>query len=176
MSRRFVVGYFEREDALLQAVKGLRAEGWNVHDVYTPYPVPGMDEALGLTHSWLGWVTFIGGMSGALGMLATEIYVAVIAWPVNIGGRPNASLPAFFPPVFEAGILIGALSTVGALLWVCNLFPGQFLELDTPTVTDDGFAVALDADQAPNAGEKIAGTLRGRGAFNVSEQTAKEAL
>jgi len=176
MIRRFVVGTFEKEDALLRAVKGLRAQGWRVHDVYTSYPVPGMDEALGLSHSWLGWVTFVGGMSGALGMLATELYVAVIAWPVNIGGRPNASLPAFFPPVFEAGVLLAALSTVGTLLWISNLFPGQVPELDLPGATDDRFAVSLDADQAVGAGEKIAQALKAGGATGVAEQTAKEAL
>src|SRR5665213_3581063 len=112
MSRRFVVGYFLEDSILVKAVKGLRADGWQVYDVYTPYPVPGMSEALDLKHSPLGWVAFINGMGGALGMLALELFVAVLAWPVNVGGRPNASVPAFFPPVFEAGVLGAAVATV----------------------------------------------------------------
>jgi hypothetical protein len=173
MSRRWLVGVYEKEESLLAAIGSLRQGGWLIHDAYTPYPVPGMDKALGLKHSRLGWVTFIGAMSGALGMGLTEIYVAVIAWPVNIGGKPAASLPAFFPPVFEAGVLAGALGTVGALLWVSQLFPGQEVEIEIPDVNDHRFAVALDADQAPQAAEKIRALLEKTGASEILEKSAK---
>jgi hypothetical protein len=174
MSGRYVIGYFTKEAPLLKAVKALRADGWRVHDVFTPYPVPGMDEALGLEHSWLGWVAFIGGMGGALGMMGTAIYVAVYAWPVDIGGRPMASIPAFFPPTFEAGVLAAALLTVGALLGLTRLFPGQEPDFAMPSVTDDRFAVVLDGGQAPNAGPKIAAALKAKGAVEIDEQDMAE--
>ena len=174
MSRRFLIGMYDHEHKVLEAVQGLRKDGWQVHDVYTPYPVPGMDKALGLKHSRLGWVTAMGALGGALGVGGTEIYVAVIAWPVNIGGRPMASLPAFFPPVFEIAVLGAALSTVGALLWVSGLFPGSTPRLEIPDVTNNRFGVALDADQAPKAAEKIAAFLRGSGAVEVLERQEVE--
>ena len=174
MSRRWLVGVYEKEEALLSAIGSLRQDGWLIHDAYTPYPVPGMDKALGLKHSQLGWVAFIGAMSGAIGMGLTEIYVAVIAWPVNIGGKPAASLPAFFPPVFEAGVLAAALGTVGALLWVSKLFPGQEVEIEIPDVNDHRFAVALDADQAPQAADKIRALLQKTGATEILERAEKQ--
>ncbi len=176
MSRRFVVGYFLEDHSLIQAGKGLRAEGWKVFDVYTPYPVPGMSEALDLKHSPLGWVAFINGIGGALGMLALEVYVAVVAWPVNVGGRPNASIPAFFPPVFEDGVLSAAVTTVLALFYLCKLYPGQAPKLDLPTATDDRFVIVLDADQSAGAGDKIIQALKNRGAVEVGEQSIVEAL
>jgi hypothetical protein len=170
MSRRFLVGIFEDDASTLEAVKEIRQAGWLVHDVYSPYPVPGMDKALGLAHSRLGWVAFIGSMAGVFGMLGTELYVAVIAWPVNIGGRPFASLPAFFPPMFEAGVLCAALGTVGALFFVSRLFPGQEVEIEIPGVNDHRFAIALDADQAPQAAAKIQAQLKKSGAVEVLEK------
>lgn len=167
---RWLVGVYEDEGALLGAVTSLRQGGWRVHDTYTPYPVPGMDKALGLKHSRLGWVAAIGGLVGVVGMAATELYVAVIAWPVNVGGKPNASLPAFFPPVFEFGVLLSALSVVGALLWVSRLFPGQEPDIAIPDVNEHRFAVALDADQAPQAADKIRALLAKTGALEVLEK------
>lgn len=170
MSRRWLIGIYDKESGLLAAVRDLRQAGWLVHDVYSPYPVPGVDEALGLRHSRLGWVTFLAAMASVLGMLATELYVAVIAWPVNIGGRPLASLPAFFPPVFEAGVLAAALATVAALFYVCRLYPGQEPEIEIPDINDHRFAVALDADQAPQAADKIQALLKQSGALEVLDK------
>ncbi len=176
MSRRYVVGYFEEDGRLIRAVKELRDQGWAVADCFTPYPVPGLDEAMGLEHSYLGWVAFVAAMVGAFGMLALELFVAVYAWPVNIGGRPNASIPAFIPPFFEAGVLNCALTTVGALLAVCKLYPGREVPADLPRTTDDRFAVVLDADQAPGAADRITAALKRVGALEVTEQTPREAL
>ncbi|HTB22774.1 MAG TPA: DUF3341 domain-containing protein [bacterium] len=176
MTRRFVVGYFEADSAAIKAVKALRAEGWQIYDVFTPYPVPGMDEAMDLPHSFLGWVAFINGMGGALGMLALALFVSVIAWPLNVGGRPDASIPAFFPPVFEAGVLSAGVTVVLALFWVCDLWPGKTAKLDLPRSTDDRFAVVLDADQSPHAGDRIIGALKAQGAVEVGEQSVREAL
>jgi hypothetical protein len=167
---RWLVGVYEDEGALLDAVKALRADGWLVHDTYSPYPIPGMDKAMGLKHSRLGWVAALGGVAGVVGMAATEIYVSVYAWPVNIGGKPNASLPAFFPPVFEAGVLLSALSVVGALLWSSKLFPGQEPDIVIADVNEHRFAVALDADQAPNAADKIRARLAKTSAVEVLEK------
>jgi Protein of unknown function (DUF3341) len=176
MSRRFVVGYFLEDASLLKAVKALRAEGWSVYDVFTPYPVPGMDEALDLPHSFLGWVAFINGMGGALGMLALALFVSVIAWPLDVGGRPDASIPAFFPPIFEAGVLSAGVTVVLALFWVCDLWPGQSPKLDLPTTTDDRFAIVLEAEQAHGNSDQIIAALKSRGAVEVGEQSSREAL
>jgi hypothetical protein len=176
MSRRFVVGYFLEDASLLKAVKALRAEGWSVYDVFTPYPVPGMDEALDMPHSPLGWVAFINGMGGALGMLALALFVSVYAWPVDVGGRPNASIPAFFPPIFEAGVLSAGVTVVIALFWLCDLWPGQTPKLDLPSTTNDRFAIVLDAQQAQGSSDQIIAALKAKGAVEVGEQSAKEGL
>lgn len=142
MSHRVFVGYFETEDEILDATTAARKAGLKIHDVYTPYAVHGMDEAMGLRASRLTWVAFIAGMSGAAGALALQWYTSVVSWPLNVGGKPLFSWPAFVPIVFELGVLSSALVTVAALFLRNRMFPWSWHKT-LPRVTNDRFALAL---------------------------------
>lgn len=145
MSQSVLIGYFDSEEQILAATRAAREAGFNIHDVYTPYAVHGMDDAMGLRPSRLTWVTFLMGLTGLVSALSLELYTSVVSWPINVGGKPFNSLPAFIPVAFELTVLFAGLGTVAAFLARSTLFPGQ-KRLALPRVTDDRFALALRAE------------------------------
>ncbi len=124
---------------LLEAVQHLRGRGLKVLDTYTPFPVHGMDDALGLRPSKLTWVC--GGFA-ALGLLsaaALQLWTSVVDYPLNVGGKPLASIPAFIPVGFELTVLFAALGTVFTFLAISRLRPRVHLKELLPGVNDDKF-------------------------------------
>src|SRR5262245_36126374 len=107
---------FETPDALLAAVRAARQAGYRRMDAYTPMPVEGLAEALGFHSTRLPWVIFLGGLGGCVGGYFMQYYAAALDYPLNIGGRPLNSWPAFLPVTFELTVLIAALAAVLGLL------------------------------------------------------------
>ncbi len=144
MSRHFQA-VFGREEDLLGAVEEFRADGFEIEDAYTPYAVHGLDEAAGVRRTRLGWVCAVLGLGGAALMMGFQQWVSVVDWPLNVGGKPFASTPAFVPVMFEVGVLAAGLGSVVAFFLISRLYPGKraFPHLDG--VTDDCFAVVLRA-------------------------------
>lgn len=139
----FVIATFSNPDELLHAVKAVRAEDFRVYDVYSPFPIHGMDEAMGVRHSRLPWVTFLAGLTGLTCALILQFYTNIWDWPVNVGGKPDNSTLAFVPVCFELTVLIGGLSTVAALFFRAQLFPGKRERLAIEGVTNNKFALVL---------------------------------
>src|ERR1700694_3900641 len=121
----FMVATFSDADSLVKAVKATTRENFKVYDVYAPYPIHGLDEAMGIRRSRLPWVTFIVGLSALTGALILQFYTSVLDWPLNVGGKPNNSTLAFLPITFELTVLLGGLSTVAALFIKARLYPGK---------------------------------------------------
>jgi hypothetical protein len=140
--RRFLVATFSDARDLLSAVHTVTTEHLRIFDIYSPYPVHGLGQAMG-PRTRLPWVTFIAGLSGLGVALAFQFYAAVLDWPLNVGGKPDNSTLAFLPICFELTILLGALSTVAALLLRARLFPGKCERLPAEGVTNDKFALVL---------------------------------
>lgn len=107
---------FEDADALLAATRRARTVGYRRIDAYSPYPVEGLAEALGMRHTWLSAVVLGGGILGALTGYGMQYYAMVIAYPLNVGGRPLHSWPAFIPVTFELTILFAGLSALLGML------------------------------------------------------------
>lgn len=147
MSSHVFVGSFESEEDLLAAIRDARKVGLVVHDAYTPYAVHGLDEAMGLPRSRLPYVCFGGGLVGLLTGWALQYYTSAVSWPLNVGGKPMHSLPAFLPVIFELTVLFAALSTVLALLIRERLYPGAKAGA-VPRATDDRFALAIETSGA----------------------------
>jgi hypothetical protein len=139
----FLVATFGDERGLLSAVRAVRARGLRVHDVYSPYPVHRLDEAMGIGPSRLPIVTLAGGVLGLLASLSFQFYVAVFDWRLNVGGKPDNSTLAFVPITFEMTVLAAGLATVAALLLRCRLFPAARVPVLEPLATDDLFALVL---------------------------------
>ncbi|RAN81083.1 ABC transporter permease [Bacillus sp. SRB_336] len=107
---------FASVPALLAAVKQLRTDGYTRLEAYTPFAVDGLTEALGLERNRIPVLMLLGGLAGGFGTLALQYYAAVIDYPIDVGGRPDASWPAFMPAALEMTILFAALAGIVGML------------------------------------------------------------
>jgi ActD protein len=142
-SGRLLVSVFEREDDVVQATTAARKEGLEIVDVYTPYAIHGLDRVMGLPPSRLPWVCFLLGLLGAVTMTIFQFWASVVSWPINVGGKPWNSLPAFVPAIFEITVLCGGVGTVLFFFWWAGMRPGLESAMSDTRVTDDRFALVL---------------------------------
>jgi hypothetical protein len=138
-----VIGVFDDPVGLVGAARAARAERLRIHDAFTPHPVEGLDEAMGIRRTLLPWVTLVAGASAAGLAVLFQLYAAAWDWPLDVGGKPDASFLAFVPIAFELSVLAAALSTALALLVRARLHPGRREWLPDPGVTDDAFALTF---------------------------------
>ncbi|MEZ5291599.1 MAG: DUF3341 domain-containing protein [Vicinamibacterales bacterium] len=106
-----VLGDFYMPGDAVAAAEKVRAAGWTHFDMLTPFPVHGMDEAMGQSRSWVPWATGALALGGILFAQALQNYVMVWDWPMNFGGKPHAAWPAFVPITFEAMVFWAALGS-----------------------------------------------------------------
>ncbi len=170
MSRRILLAAFREEDHLLSAVRAVRAGGATIVDVYSPYAVHGLDDALGWRPSRLTWACGLCGAAGALFMLWFQFWTSAADWPLNIGGKPFNSLPAFVPVIFEAMVLCGAVGTVLAFFLVARLRPGKRAESIGPPVTDDRFALLIEQTDATFDVPQMSALLKTHHAEQIEER------
>jgi hypothetical protein len=107
---------FEAPQELLEASRGAYREGYRRMEAYTPYPIEEVAEAIGFHRNRLPALVLIGGILGCATGIALQCWVAAVAYPLNVGGRPLLSLPAFVPVTFELTVLFAALSAVLGML------------------------------------------------------------
>ena len=107
---------FEDPNALVAAAHRAHHEGYRRMDAYSPFPIEELHEALGMHHTKLPLIVLVGGLFGCLGGFGLQYWVSVIAYPINVGGKPFVSWPAFIPVTFECTILAAALSAVLGML------------------------------------------------------------
>ena len=112
---------FDSPKALIAACEAAREEGYTKLDAFTPYPIEAVWEALGHHKSKLPLLVLLGGMAGAVGGFLFQYWVSVIAYPMNIGGRPLNSWVAFIVPSFELMILFAAFAAVLGMLFLNGL-------------------------------------------------------
>lgn len=138
---------FENAEQLVRATRRSREAGYQRIDAYSPFPVDGLPEALGLTRTSLSWIVLLGGIVGALAGFGLQYYVAVIAVPLNVGGKPLNSWPSFIPITFETTILGAALAGVVGLL-LLNRLPMPYHSLfnvnNFARATQDGFFLCIE--------------------------------
>ena len=172
----FLLGYFKDETNMVEAVKQLRQAGFEIHDVYTPYAVHSLDEAMGLKRSRLAIVTFFASLSGLILSLFFQFWTNVSDWNVNVGGKPDNSTLAFIPVSFEITILFGALVTVAAFFIRSRLFPGKKSgsAVCTAEITNDQFLIALHRANAGFDLQKAKSIIQTSGAQRVLETSTVE--
>lgn len=175
MRKRLLVGIFEHEDDILNATRAVREEGYRIVDVHTPYAVHGLDRAMGLRPSRLPWVCFALGLLGAGAKVWFEFWTTASDWPVNVGGKPWNSLPAFIPITFEVMVLFAGLSTVFAFFLVSRLRPGRQARLIADRVTNDRFALVLEQADAAFSVDAVRKLLEQHNVTSVREQLEVEA-
>ena len=111
-----VMAEFDRSDDLIAAVHRARSSGYTCMDAYTPYPIEELQHALGHRKSSLPWLVLGGGIVGGVGGFFLQYWVSVVAYPLNVGGRPLNSWPSFIPVSFECTILVAAVAAVFGML------------------------------------------------------------
>ena len=152
-------------------MRAVRQENFQIYDVYAPYPVHGLDQAMGLRRTRLPWVTLLAGLSGLALAMAIQFYTAILDWGMNVGGKPDNSTLAFIPIGFELTVLLGGLASVAALFLRAGLFPGRRECLIAEGVTDHVFALvirkrkSMDTDRARRVLEQM-------GARDIQEKAA----
>jgi hypothetical protein len=116
---------FDSPDGLVHAAEQARLAGYRKMDAYSPIPIEELSEALGLARTRLPKLVFLGGVLGGLGGYGLEFWVANIAYPMNVGGRPFHSWPQFIPVTFETTVL-GAALTCFIGMWALNKLPQPY--------------------------------------------------
>lgn len=138
---------FDNEFDLKKAIISYRNKGYRIIDAFTPYAVHGLDTAMGLKPSRLPKICFGFGFLGLLVGLWGQYWTSAVNFPINIGGKPWNSLPAFMPIAFEVTILFAGLGVVFTMLVRSRLSPGRKVKLIAPRITDDQFAIMLAEDR-----------------------------
>jgi hypothetical protein len=166
--KRYVVAEFAAEAPLLAAARALRAEGQADLDLHSPVPLHGADEALGLKSSVVPRIALVAGLIGAATGYLLQWYTVGIAWPINVGGRPPHSAPAFIPVTFELGVLFSALAIFFGLfvLWGMPRLHHPVFEVEAfRSASVDG--LWLSTAVAAEAAAPTAARLRALGARQV---------
>jgi hypothetical protein len=165
---RYVAAYFKHERDVLAAAADATRLGFEVRDVFTPFPVHGMDQAVGLSRSHLTWVAFFAGAFGLMFGLGLQVWTSAYDWPLNVGGKPFNSFPLFIPVTFELTVLFSGLIAIGVLL-IRNRLWLFSKKLIFDRVTDDRFVMVLrQADASFDAGGAMK-LLARHGALKVVE-------
>lgn len=170
--KKFVVGCFDDENVLFPAVKKVRLAGYKIHDVYTPYPVHGLDHAIGLRETSLHTAGFIYGITGTTIALGAMGWVFTSDWPLNIGGKPHFPLPAFIPITFETTVLMSAVGMVLTFCYLCQLAPFVKKHHFSLRATDDLFVMVIECTSKTNV-DDLQGFLANAGAIDVNVQEAE---
>lgn len=168
----FVTGVYEDEDVLLHAIKQVRSSGIKIHEVYSPYPVHGIDDYLGYKRSKLPIAAFLFGLLGTSLALTMQFYMMRFDWPMIIGGKDYAAFPDFIPVTFELTVLLAAFGMVGVFMVSTNLKPWAQPRIFDLRITDDKHVMAIDiANNSAIELAKIEEILKSSGASEVNKKS-----
>lgn len=161
---------FRTPAELLAAARQVRAAGYRFWDCHSPFPIHGLERAMGLRPTVLPWLVATAGVAGAFGALALQWWANAVAYPLNISGKPLFSLPANIPIIFEVTVLFAALTAFfGAI--VLNGLPRFFYPGTTAAsfarATTDAFLISIEAKDPQFRPEETAEWLRSLGAEHV---------
>lgn len=167
-----ILAEFSSEKELLEAAVKVRDEGYKATDAYSAYPIHGLLEALGKKDSLIPWFILACGLAGFAAAWGLQVFVAVIDYPVNIGGRPLFSWPAFLPIVFELTVLFSAFGAVFGMIGFNGLplpYHPLFNVEAFKSATRDGFFIGIESTDPKFDRAKTAQFLKGLKAKGVYE-------
>jgi hypothetical protein len=168
MSNKVIYGIFDDEQLLLDSVKHVRSKDISIKEVYTPFPVHGLDHALGLERTKLAIAAFIYGVIGCAAAILMTYYIMILDWPQNIGGKPSfayyLNMPAFVPIIFEMTVLFAAHLMVITYFFRSKLFPGQKASNPDLRTTDDKFLMEIESDDE----KSVSAILKETGATEIT--------
>lgn len=167
-----VMAEFENPTDLVAAARKVYSVGYRRINGYSPYPIEELSEAIGFTHTSLPLIVFIGGVVGGLAGFFMQYWIEVIDYPLNVGGKPYNSWPAFIPITFEMTVLFAAFSAVLGML-VLNKLPQPYHPVfNVPNfamATRDRFFLAIEANDAKFKHEEVVELLKSLNAIEVND-------
>ena len=148
MATKVIHAIYNDDDLLLQAVKQVRDARYHIAEVFTPFPIHGLDKALGLAPTRLAITSFIYGLLGLTVAITMMNYIMIDDWPMNIGGKPSFSfvqnMPAFIPIMFELTVFFAAHLMVITFYMRSKLWPFRKAENPDVRTTDDHFLIEVE--------------------------------
>lgn len=163
---------FESPESLVAATRRAYEEGYRIMDAYTPFPVEGLASALGSERTHMSKLIGVGGLAGAIGGFFLVWWITVIAYPVNVAGRPLNSWPAYIPITFECTVLLASLTAVFGML-ALNGFPEPYHPVfNIPRfqlASVDRFFLCIESRDPKFALDQTKEFLEGLGPHEVSE-------
>lgn len=167
----YILGLYDDEDLLMEAVDRVRASGVVIEEVYSPFPVHGLDEALGYKRSRLPVAAFLFGLTGTTLALLMQIYMLGIDWPMIIGGKDFIALPSFIPVTFELTVLLSALGMVACFFLVSDLKPYGKPRIYDLRSTDNLHVMAINIKSNKLAPAAIKDVLASTLAVEINEKS-----
>ncbi|HEY6174775.1 MAG TPA: quinol:electron acceptor oxidoreductase subunit ActD [Kofleriaceae bacterium] len=165
-----VIAEFDTPGELIEAARKVRAAGYTEFDCYSPFPVHGIDDAMGIKRTLLPVAIFIGGAAGTVGGLLLQWWCNAYNWPWNISGKPSWSIPANIPIGFETTILLAVFTSFFGM-WIANRLPQVwhpfFRNERFNHVTDDAFMLGIEQRDRRFDGEATPKLLKDAGAISV---------
>jgi hypothetical protein len=168
-----VMAEFDSAQACVEAARRIAAEGFNDFEAYTPVPVEELHKVIHIKRTKLPLATLVGGLTGMAGGFALQYWVSVIDYPLNVGGRPFASWPAFVVPSYELTILFAAL-TATLFMIIANGLPQPYHAVfNVPRfsmASSDKFFLVIEATDpkfSPSDTTRFLETLGAKGVYDV---------
>jgi hypothetical protein len=168
--KHYLVGIFNDEDVLVDAVGTIRSKGVKIEEVYSPFPVHGLDGALGYRRSRLPIAAFMFGLTGTTLALFTQIWMLGFDWPMIIGGKNFASLPPFVPVTFEFTVLLSAFGMVGTFFIAADMKPYKWPRMFDIRSTNDKHVMAIDLESNKLSKDEITQIVKSSGAEELNEK------
>ncbi len=167
---KYIVGVYGDDESTLKAVKSIRGAGLKIHEVFSPFPIHGIDDALGYKRSRLPKAAFMFGTLGFALALTMQFWMMGFDWPMIIGGKNFASLPPFVPVTFELTVLLSALGMVGTFMVASNLKPYKRPRIFDERITDNKHVIAIDLGENKLSKKEITDLVSKTGAEEVNEK------
>ena len=169
MSSKVIQAMYTDDDVLMSAVKKVRQENHHIEEVYTPFPVHGLDKAMGLAPTRIAITSFMYGCLGLTVAIVMMNFIMIQDWPQNIGGKPSFSyvenMPAFVPIMFELTVFFAAHLMVITFYLRSRMWPFKKAENPDPRTTDDHFLMEIAVHN--NEGE-LTSLLQETGAVEIN--------
>ncbi|MBW2962456.1 DUF3341 domain-containing protein [Mesonia aestuariivivens] len=169
MSAKVIQAIYNDDDLVLQAVKQIREENYYVSEVFSPFPIHGLDKAMGLAPTRLAITSFLYGLTGLTVAITMMNFMMIQDWPQNIGGKPSFSffdnMPTFIPIMFELTVFFAAHLMVITFYMRSKIWPFKKAENPDPRTTDDHFCVEIEV--ANHSEEALVKFIKDTGASEV---------
>jgi hypothetical protein len=167
-----ILAEFAEPEALIAAIRKVRGQGYSKLEAYTPFPVEGLTDELGHKRTKIQWIILCGGLVGGLGGFGLQCWINLVAYPINYGGRPQFSWPAFMPVTFELTVLAAAFSAVVGMI-VLNGLPQPYHPVfnvkEFDAASKDKFFLCVESGDAKFDVESVKSALKAAGATAVFE-------